>query len=534
MSAGVRPSGATAGEPALETARGDQREQVGGRNPSQPILSLAGITKEFRRQRVLHGVDFELRCGEVHALAGSNGSGKSTLMKVVYGAHQPSQGTMAVRGATVRFRSPVHALRAGIAAVPQELPLFSRLSVAENIFFGDLPRRRGVVRWREVHRRSMDALAQVDAEHRIDPAQEVWQLDLAAQQLVSIARALAHGADIIVFDEPTSFLGTVDTERLFAAIAGLRSEGRAVGFISQRLDDILAVADRVSVLRDGRMVGELAIGDTTTDGIAELMAGHSKTARRPRSAAPPGRKVLEVDRLSAGRRLRGLTFSVGAGEVVGLAGLPGSGAEDVFPALLGRRATTGGSVRIRGRDVTHSSLRRRIRAGVAYVSGDRRSEGLVRAQTVAFNLALVLNNRVRLVPISHRRQGRKVEEVISKLRIHPADPAALVATLSGGNQQKVVVGRWLLVEPHLWLLNDPTRGVDVHSREEIHALVREQVSTGESSALMTSSDTRELLEVCDRLLVLDHGEIVAELDPAETTEHKVLALAGGARSQGGR
>jgi ABC-type sugar transport system ATPase subunit len=265
-----------------------------------------------------------------------------------------------------------------------------------------------------------------------------------------------------------------------------------------------------------------------------MMVGRATTALTSRRAASTGRKVLEVDRLGAGRRLRGLTFSVGAGEVVGLAGLPGSGAEDVFPALLGRSATTGGSVRIRGRDVTHSSLRRRIRAGVAYVSGDRRSEGLVRAQTVAFNLALVLNNRVRLVPISHRRQGRKVEEVISKLRILPADPAALVATPAGGNQQKVVVGRWLLVEPHLWFLNDPTRGVDVHSREEIHALVCEQVATKESSALMTSSDTRELLEVCDRLLVLDHGEIVAELDPAETTENKVLALAGGARSQGGR
>ncbi len=529
----MRSSGAAAGDPALEAARGSQHREPGRSKPLQPILSLAGITKEFRGQRVLHGVDFELCCGEVHALAGSNGSGKSTLMKVVYGAHQPSHGTMAVRGSNVRFRSPAHALRAGIAAVPQELPLVLRLSVAENIFFGDLPRKRGVVRWRHVRRRAMDVLDQVDAEHRIDPAQEVWQLDLAAQQLVSIARALAHGADIIVFDEPTSSLGAVDTERLFAVISRLRAEGRAVGFISQRLDDILAVADRVSVLRDGRMVGELAVGDTTTDGIAALMVGHATTGVASKRAPSAPTKVLEVDRIAIGHRLRGLTFSVGSGEVVGLTGLPGSGSDDIFPALLGRRPTTGGSVRIRGRNMTHSSLRRRIRAGVAYVSGDRRRDGLVRTQTVGFNLTLVLNNRIRLVPISHLRQRRKVEQVISRLQIHPPDPTAPVATLSGGNQQKVVVGRWLLVDPRLWLLNDPTRGVDVHSRAEIHALIREQVSNAESCALMTSSDTRELLEVCDRLLVLDHGRIVAELDPAETTEHQVLALAGGARPQGG-
>jgi len=508
-------------------------ERSGGTGPTRPSLSLTGIVKDFRAQRVLHGVDFELRGGEVHALAGSNGSGKSTLMKVVYGAHRPTAGTMAVRGSEVRFRSPVHALRAGIAAVPQELPLVAGLSVAENIFFGDLPRQMGVVRWRHLRRRAMDVLAQVDAEQRIDPGQEVWRLDLAAQQLVSIARALAHGADILVFDEPTSSLDAVATERLFAVISRLRSEGRAIGFISQRLDDILAVADRVSVLRDGRMVGEVAIADATTDGIAALMVGHTSAPAASRRSRAATSTVLEVDRLGTGHRLRALTFSVGAGEVVGLAGLPGSGTEDILPALLGRRATTGGCVRIGGRDMTHASLRRRIRAGVAYVSGDRRSEGLVRTQTVAFNLTLVLNNRVRLVPISHLRQGRRVEQVISKLRIHPADPAALVATLSGGNQQKVVVGRWLLVEPRLWLLNDPTRGVDVHSRSEIHALIREQVSSGEGSALMTSSDTRELLQVCDRLLVLARGEIVAELDPAEATEHQVLALSGGARPQGG-
>jgi len=497
-----------------------------------PAVSLTGIVKEFRGVRVLHGVDFALRHGEVHALAGSNGSGKSTLMKVIYGAHRPTQGTMSVRDNKVLFKSPGDALRMGIAAVPQELPLIGGLTVAENILFGSLPRRWGLVHWRELQRRAGEVLLQVDPERHVDPNQQVWQLDLAGQQLVSIARALAHGANILVFDEPTSTLDAVETERLFAVISRLRSEGRAIGFISQRLDDIMTVADRVSVLRDGAMVGTLEVADATTDRLAALMVGHTTTKTVSVSTKLLDRNVLEFDRVGIGHRLRDLTFSVGAGEVVGLVGLPGSGAEDVLPAVLGRSPIHEGSLNICGCNMTHSSLLQRIRAGVAYVSGDRRNEGLVRTQTVGFNLTLVMNNGFRLLPISPLRQAKRVESVIARMRIHPSDPTALVATLSGGNQQKVVVGRWLIVEPSLWLLNDPTRGVDVHSRSEIHALIREQVSTGEASALMTSSDTRELLEICDRIVVISRGVIVAELDPVNSTEAQVLSLAGGTRSLG--
>lgn len=450
-------------------------------------------------------------------------------MKVIYGAHRPTGGTVAVRGTKVRFRSPAHALRMGIAAVPQELPLVASLTVAENIYFGDLPRRHGIVRWGQLRNDAAEALAQVDPDGHMDPADPVYRLDLANQQLVSIARALAHGAGIVIFDEPTSSLDEASTERLFSVIRGLRNEGVAIGFISQRLDDILAVADRISVLRDGRMVATMDRSESTANSVAGLMvgdAGMATVVRRERRQQVT--TLLSVDDLATGHRVRGLSFSVGSGEVVGLTGLQGSGAEDVLPALLGRKATSRGKIELRGAKLTHASLGRRIRAGIAYVSGDRRGEGLIRTQTVSFNLTVVLNGGFRLFPISHSRQARLVEQVISTMQIHPSDPATPVANLSGGNQQKVLIARWMLMEPLLWLLNDPTRGVDVHARAEIHGRLREQLAATGGGALMTSSDTRELLEVCDRLLVMNQGRIVAELDPAQATEHQVLALAGSA------
>lgn len=489
-------------------------------------MVLSGVVKRFGGNPVLRGVDFSLHRGEVHALAGANGSGKSTLMKIVYGAHRPTAGTMTVAGQPVRLRSPAEALRMGIAAVPQELPLVPSLSVAENVLFGDLPRRHGVVRWSQLHERAAAALAEVGAAGRIDPRQPVGRLELAAQQLVSIARALAQGAGIVVFDEPTSSLDAAATHTLFEVICRLRDEGRAIAFISQRLDDIAAVATRVSVLRDGILVGELSAQATSPAAVAELMAGHSSVATVKRRAPRASRSVLDIRDLAAGGRLHHLSLSVAVGEVVGVAGLPGSGAEDLLPALFGRRRVRAGEVAVDGTVLTGAPTSVLVRNSIAYVSGDRKSEGLVAAQTVAFNLTLALNSRARLMPLPRARQRRLVRQVIEALRIQPPDPGAHVGTLSGGNQQKVIVGRWLLTGARLWLLNDPTRGVDVHARADIHRLVRQQVAQG-GGAIMTSSDIDELLQTCDRLLVVCRGSVVAELDPACTSEHQVLALSGG-------
>lgn len=512
-------------------------------------VSLSGVTKDFRGNVVLKNVDFDLRAGEVHALAGANGSGKSTLMKIVYGVHRPSGGVMMVNGSPVVLRSPRHALRMGIAAVPQELPLFPGMSVAENIVFGDFPRRAGLIRWRQLRRRASEVLAQVDPGGRIDPATLVGSLGLPGQQLVSIARALAQGATVLVFDEPTSALDSEATDQLFEVIRRLRSEQRAIAFISQRLDDIFAIAEHVSVIRDGEIVARLAVGEATTDGIAELIAGQGRLALRP--PAPRGRPisavgacsapqptakagtpvatvsppVLTVEGLTISSRIRDVTMSVAEGEILGLTGLSGCGIDEVLQALFGRRRLLAGSVRMLGKDMTRWPTSRRVDAGVAYVSGDRRHEGLVRTQTVAFNMTLALNRHMGLAPVSHRRQQRQVEEVIAKLKVRPPDPAALISTLSGGNEQKVVVGRWLLAGAAFWILNDPTRGVDVHARHDIHHLIREQVAAG-GAAIITSSDILELFEICDRIIVFSRGVMVAELDPAEASEHQVLALAG--------
>jgi ribose transport system ATP-binding protein len=491
------------------------------------VVSLRGIDKDFGTHRVLQAVDFDLRGGEVHALAGSNGSGKSTLMKVIYGAHRPTRGSLHIRGRPTQFPSPAYALRAGIAAVPQELPLVPHLSVAENIFFGALPSHRGLVSWKALQRRAADVLGRVDPHGRISPSIEVACLDLASQQLVSIARALAHDADVIVFDEPTSALDTRDAARLFEVIEYLRTHGRAIAFISQRLDDITEIADRVSVMRDGKIVAELPAKSTTPRQLATLIVGHDLAVTHTRPHAGEGPTVLELAGLTT-PRIRSLDLQVRAGEIAGVFGLPGSGAEDILPAVLGRVPKVAGSIRVHAHDVTGHSLRRRIRRGIAYVSGDRTKDGLVRSQSVEFNLSMCNNGSIALTPLRQRRTQRRVEAVIDDLQIHPADPKALVATLSGGNQQKVVVGRWLLVEPTVWLLSDPTRGVDVHSRAEIHGLIRHQVISNGSCAVMTSSDVRELLDACDRVLVISRGVAIANVDAASANEKELVALASGA------
>lgn len=495
--------------------------------PPPAVVSLRGIEKDFSGQRVLSCVDFDVRAGEVHALAGSNGSGKSTLMKVLYGAHRPTCGSVHVHGRPTRFASPAHALRAGIAAVPQELPLVPHLSVAENIFFGSLPSRYRLVWWRRLEQRAAEVLARVDPEGRIPTSAEAGRLNLAAQQLVSIARALAHEAEVIVFDEPTSALGMHDVTRLFDLIGSLRAQGRAIVFISQRLDDITEIATRVSVMRDGSIVAELPARATSPRELASLIVGHDVVASSAPARIREGATVLELRGITT-ERLHGFDARLRAGEVAGIFGLPGSGAEDVLPAVLGRVPKLAGCVRVCSDDITKSSLRRRIRSGVAYVSGDRGRDGLVRSQSVEFNLTMCNNGSIALKPLLQRRNTQRAEVIIEDLRIRPSDPGALVSTLSGGNQQKVIVGRWLLVQPTIWLLDDPTRGVDVHSRDEIHALIRRQVASHGSCALMTSSDVRELLDACDRVIVISRGVAVADVDAASASEKELLALASGA------
>lgn len=494
---------------------------------AEPVVSLSHVSKDFRGNRVLRDVDFDLYKSEVHALVGSNGSGKSTLLKMVYGVHQPTSGMMKVRGETVKFRTPAHAMKYGIAAVPQELPLVPSLTVAENIFFGNLPRKHGAISWSNLFDFASKALERVDPSGTINPRDLVAHLDLAGQQLVSIARALTQGAKILVLDEPTSSLDAKAVENLFRLIKVLTSEGKSIAFISQRLDDIFAIADRVSVLRDGEMVGKSPINNLTVDELVKLMAGNIPTKEEFGSLVKTDKARLEVEGLQVGDHLRGLDFSLYQGEILGIVGLPGSGVEKVLPAIFGKVSLSSGTIRVDSKCSTSESIRHRIRSRIAYVSGDRIKDGLVRNQSVEFNLLLIKNNHLGFAPISSSRQYPEVCDVIKELKIRPPNPKAIVGTLSGGNQQKILVGRWLLSGAEIWLLDDPTRGVDAHSRYEIHNIIRRRVALG-GAAIMTSSDLQEMVEMCHRLLIVYKGEKIAEVSQSQANEHIVLALASGA------
>lgn len=494
-----------------------------------PGLSLTKVSKEFAGNRVLRDVDFALNTGEVHALVGSNGSGKSTLLKMAYGVHQPSSGEIRVRGHIVKFKNPAHAIKYGIAAVPQELPLVRSLSVAENIFFGNLPCKNKIVSWNALYDSAEEVLRRVDPSGHINPKDPLGKLDLAGQQLVSIAKALAQGAEILLFDEPTSSLHAKATENLFKIIELLKTDNKSIAFISQRLDDIFAVADRITVLRDGGVVGKFSRSNLTPDELVKLMAGHAPSRQQSGECLRQEQALLKVQNLTIGEKLKSLDFTLHPGEILGIVGLPGSGAETILPAIFGKLPISSGTIIVNGKESSSCSMRRRIKSKFAYVSGDRVREGLVRTQSVEFNLLLAKNNNLGLTPIAKRIQYPEVCQIIKELNINPPDPKAIVGNLSGGNQQKVVIGRWLIAGTSIWLLDDPTRGVDVHARYDIHNIVRTRVTAG-GAAIMTSSDLQEMIEMCDRLIVIYRGKKIAEINQASANEHSVLALASGASS----
>lgn len=505
---------------------------TGGRR-GQPAVQVQAVTKEFAGTPVLVEVDFDLHYGEVHALVGLNGSGKSTLMKVVYGEHQPTRGRLLIRGEERRLHHPVDALRCGIAAVPQESPVIPALSVAENVCFGRLPRRGPMVDWPAVRAKAEQVLRLLEGAALVDVTSPVGSLDLATQQLVAIARALARGADILILDEPTSSLPHEATERLQRAVRRLRDEGQAVAFISQRLDDVFSVADRVSVLRDGAIVGTWRPADIDPEELTQLMSGDTAPSGPPTATVPRQQHapLLDVRGLSCPRGVDDLDFAVHPGEIVGLVGLAGGGGSEALRALYGLRPVTGGQVRLGERNVAGASVAGHRACGFAFISGDRRHEGIVPAQSVAFNIAFATIRRPSLRPRRRTADRAVAEPIIAQLGIRPADPTMPAGLLSGGNQQKVLVGRWLAAQPTVWLLDDPTRGVDVHARRDIHQALR--ASLGEDAcAVFVSSEISEFLEVCDRLVVLSKGRKVAELSVADTDEAELLALATGARRTG--
>ena len=490
-----------------------------------PILEMRGISRAFPGVRALDRVSLTVQAGEVHFLLGQNGAGKSTLIRILCGAHHPDEGEILVDGAAVRLRSPADARRLGIAVIFQEFSLVPYLDVAQNIFLGREPSGRlpGTVDHRNMHadaRRLLDALG-VD----LDTRTLAHELGIAQQQVVEIAKALSQDARILVMDEPTAALSDHEIERLFERVRALKAAGVAVIYISHRLQEIAAIGDRVTVLRDGRNVASLNASEATVGELVHLMLGRAvETTYRSRFCERPGEVVLAVKDLFADNGVRAATLSVRAGEVVGLAGLVGSGRSELARAIFGADRVVRGTVSLNGQPLAGGPVRA-VRAGVGLVPENRKADGLALSRSVQDNV-LVAGLRT-LFPSGWYRgsiAGRIVNDVIARLHIATPSAGRLVRFLSGGNQQKVVVGKWFVAGSRFFIVDEPTRGIDVGAKAEIYGLIERLVADG-AAVLMISSELAEVVAVCDRAYVMRDKTIVGELARAELTESRILTMA---------
>ncbi len=489
------------------------------------VLEASGITKQFPGACALDSVDFSVRRGEVHALVGGNGAGKSTLMHIIAGVMPPDAGTLRLDGQVVRFRDARQAQAAGIGMVFQEGSLAPPLSVSENVFFARQPVRRfGIIDRDALRRRTRELLDELGSA--IDPACPVESLSPAQRQVVEIAKALSLDARLFIFDEPTSALTSEETNHLFEAIRRLRAHGAGIVYISHRLPEIFDIADRVTVMKDGRNQGVLAAADATPERLISLMAGKTPSAEsmpeaNERYAAPP---VLEVESLSDGSLLRDISINVRAGEVVALAGLAGAGRTELAMAVFGARPKTAGSIRVDGRPCDPRAPRDAIAAGIGYVPEDRKESGLFLDMSIAANVA---SARLGAFGRLWLRAGRMAEVAAGhcrRLDVSSTQMEQPVVDLSGGNQQKVAIAKWLLSKPRILIADEPTRGIDVAAKFEVHAILRQLAMSG-SAVLLISSELPEVLAVADRIYVLHRGRITGELLRSEATEEAILRLA---------
>ncbi|MEU9245781.1 sugar ABC transporter ATP-binding protein [Streptomyces sp. NPDC048385] len=492
------------------------------------MLSVTHLSKTFPGVRALTDVDFTARAGEVHALVGENGAGKSTLIKVLTGVHRPDAGEVRYDGEPVRFSTPLQAQHAGISTIYQEVNLVPLMSVARNLFLGREPLGRlGLIDFRRLHREADDALRRLGV--RVDVRRPLRELGVGAQQMVALARAVAVDARVVVMDEPTSSLEPREVQTLFGVIRMLRERGVAVIYVSHRMDELYEICDTVTVLRDGRVVhsGPLAgldrlrlvammlgreIGEVRAEGLTKFSGSHD----------PAAEPVLRAEGLTVRHRLEDVSLTLRPGEVVGLGGLLGSGRSETAKAIAGALPTDAGRVVVAGVPVRAGSTAAAIRAGISLLPEDRKAEGIVPGLSVRENIALAaLPALSRFGLVDDARVDRIVETFMKRLRIKAAGPHQKVGELSGGNQQKVLLARWLALRPKVLLLDEPTRGIDVGAKAEVQALIDELADDG-LAVLLISSDTEELIEGSDRVVVLKDGVVVGELTGAAVTEDALM------------
>lgn len=494
---------------------------------NQPLLEIEGVTKRFLGVRALHNVRLSIEKGEVHAVIGENGAGKSTLMKILAGVLTPDSGTIRLDGNIVKISSVQAAMELGIALIHQELNLADNLDVGANIFLGREPTKWNLIDFAKIKRESKEYLEQVGLD--VSPLVKVSHLTIGLQQLVEIAKALSVQARILIMDEPTSSLSQRETEALFGVIQKLKQQGVTIIYISHRLSEIKEIADRVTVLRDGQNAGELSRAEISHDAMVQLMVGRDISqfyARKSREIGPP---VLVVDSLrTANWPQHALSFEVHGGEIVGIAGLVGAGRTELLETLFGLAPAEGGCVIVDGKTLCLRSNRDAVNAGMALVPEDRKTQGLILEMSVRDNIGLPGLNRHKIAGAFLNRAREKLDsqQMVQEMNIRTPNDHQRVQFLSGGNQQKVVIGKWLSMEPRVLLMDEPTRGVDIGAKQEIYRLMEGLAEKG-VAVLFVSSEMEEVLSMSDRALVMHEGQISGELQRHELSEQTIMQLATG-------
>ncbi len=487
------------------------------------ILEMRDICKAFPGVKALDGAQLCVRPGSVHALMGENGAGKSTLMKCLFGIYHKDSGSIRLAGQEVDFKSPADAMAHGVAMVHQELNQAMRRSVADNVWLGRYPTRAGFVRERQMHSMTRELFA--DLGMRINPARIIGSLSVAERQMVEIAKAVSYHAKVLVLDEPTSSLTDREVEQLFGMIEKLKSRGCGIVYISHKMNEILAISDEVTVMRDGKYISTDAAKDLTTDKIIQRMVGRELTDLYPARSGTYGEALLEIRGLCA-KGLQDISLTLHRGEVLGLCGLVGAGRTEILETLFGMRRVTGGSVTLSGKPLHPKRPAQAIAAGLALLTEERRATGILGGLSLIDNACVARTKHYRGgFGLLRTRQMRKdTDGIIHDLRVRCAGRRTPIKLLSGGNQQKVILGRWLLTEPEVLLLDEPTRGVDVGAKSEIYALIAALAERGKG-IIMVSSEMPELIGMCDRIVVISGGRVAGEMVRGQYSEQELMALA---------
>ena len=496
---------------------------------NQPLLRMENISKVFSGVKALDNVSLTLEAGEVHSLVGENGAGKSTLIKVMTGAYIRDGGAMFLNGQAVNFRSPEDAQNAGVVAVYQEVNLLMFRTVAENIYLGREPRKFGLINWAKMNRDAKELLDGLGLQ-QIDPRATLGSLNIALRQMTAIARGVSLGAKILVLDEPTSSLTEREVGILYDVIRRLKATGTAIVYISHRFDELYAVCDRVTILRDGKLVGTRELAGLERIDLVCLMLGKQRedlekkgaTAFGEHHSAQHATTILQTENLTRGRRLKDVSFTAGKGEILGMAGLLGSGRTDVARAIFGADKIENGTIKFDGREVKLRKPTDAINAGIAFLSEDRKAEGIIPELSVRENLTLAaLPSLTSAGVVSRAKQNEIVDKFMRRLGIKARNADQKIRELSGGNQQKVLLARWLCRNPKFLILDEPTRGIDIGAKGEIQKLVNELAAEG-LGVLMISSELEELVEGSSRVVVMRDGRLVAELRGAEISQDSII------------